>query len=174
MNGIEPPPQQQPACLILEMFAELVEAPARMIKLYKSIALHRLLVVLINSNPSVYVVGPCLRIMESCLVTSGVESFQRSFETEGGFALLARTLGSLWRKDIQSSVFRMLVGPVDEAKTLLCPPMVTCLLAALDEFFQAAGEGDEGGTRPTHGRTRSGTVTSIRSVAMSPINTSMS
>lgn len=154
------------------MVAELLQDPPRLIKLYKSIALHRLLVVFISSHTAYYVINPSLHILEHCLVTSGLDNFQRSFETEGGFALLARTLGPMWRSDIQTLIFRMLLGPSGDGKSLLCGSLSSCLLAALDFLLQAASEDEEGGGRHSHARTRSGTVTSIRSVAMSPIITS--
>lgn len=171
MISEDPPPSQKPAALILAMVAELSQSSSRLIKLHKSLALHRLLVVFISSNPAYYVVIPCLQILESCFVTPGLENFQRSFESEGGFALLARTLDPLWRSDIQALIFGIITGSEDN-KNLLCAPLVPCLFTALDSLLQAAGEGEDGGSRPSHGRTRSGTVTSFRSVAMSPIVTS--
>lgn len=151
------------------MMADLSKQPARLVKLHKSLALHRLLVIFISSNQAYYVVIPCLQILESCLVIPGLDNIQKSFETEGGFALLARTLGPMWRNDVQAMIFRMIVGSSGEINNLLCPPLVSCLLTALDSLLQSAGEGEEGGNRPTHARTRSGTVTIFRSVAMSPI-----
>ena len=156
------------------MVADLSQDPARLIKLTKSLALHRLLVVLITSNPSYYVIIPCLKILESCLVTSGIDNFLRGFETEGGFALLAKTLSSMWRSDIQALVFRIILGQPGSRSSLLCPPLVSCLMAVLDSLFQSACEGDESGSRPMHGRTRSGTPTSIRSIVLSPVITGTS
>jgi hypothetical protein len=129
-----------------------------------------LLVILISSNSAYYVIVPCLDILDRCLSTPGLESFQRNFESEGGFALLARTLGPIWRDDIQALVMKMMVG-VDGAKgtSLACPTLVSSILAALD-YLLTAGE-DEAGARPPVGRTRSGTITSIRSVTMSPMVT---
>ena len=169
----DPPPSQTPASLILSAVAELTQDRVRLVKLHKSIALHRLLVVFISSNPAYYIILPCLQILESCLITPGLENFQRSFETEGGFALLARTLGPIWRSDIQTITFRIVVGPSSDRKELLCGTLVSSLLAALDILLQAAIDGEDGGSRPVHGRTRSGTVTSARSVTMSPIVSSM-
>lgn len=167
----EPPPSQAPAALILQMIADLAGQPARLVKLNKSLALHRLLVIFISSNSAFYVIVPCLEILERCLSTPGMDSFQRSFEAEGGFALLARTLGSCWRDDIQDCVFRMMLGLQKDKRdkdkdTLACPSLVSTVLSALDFLLQSAGE-DE--TRPMVGRTQSGTVTTMRSVAMTPL-----
>jgi hypothetical protein len=54
-----------------------------------------------------------------------------------------------------------------------CPGLISCVLGALDVLLQQAGD-DESTTngRPTQARTRSGTVTSIRSIAFSPIQPS--
>lgn len=153
------------------MIAELCSNTQRLVKLNKALALHRLLVVFISSNSAYYVVVPCLEIFERCLFTPGLESFQRSFETEGGFALLARTLGPMWRSDIQDIAFRIMLGP-DEGKTILqCPSMLSTITSALETLLQGAGEVEEGASngRPGQGRTRSGTITSIRSVAMTPL-----
>ncbi|WWD18748.1 hypothetical protein CI109_103202 [Kwoniella shandongensis] len=166
----EPPPYQLPAALILGMIAQLCQSKQRLVKLNRSLALHRLLVIFLSSNSAYYVVLPCLEILELCLITTGLETFQRSFESEGGFALLAGTLAPIWRSDIQVLVIKMLMGQGREEKAgLLSPPMVACLLAALDFLLQQAGDMDDGGNRPTTGRTRSGTITSIKSIAFSPV-----
>ena len=170
---LEPPPSQAPAAYVLTMFAEVAQDATRLVKLNKAIALHRLLVVFISSNPAYYVVIPSLEMLERCLSTPGLESFQRSFETEGGFALLAQTLPGIWRDDIQNYVFRMMLGKdvSEDAKgNVRCPGLVSCALAALDVLLQQAGDDDSSSSgRPPHSRTRSGTVTSIRSIAFSPI-----
>lgn len=155
------------------MFAEVAQDAPRLIKLNKSIALHRLLVVFISSNPAYYVVVPSLEMLEQCLSTSGLEGFHRSFENEGGFALLAKTLPGIWRDDVQGYVFRMMLGkePVDDAKgTVKCPGLVSCLTGALEVLLQQASEDESSSSgRPPHTRTRSGTVTSVRSIAFSPM-----
>jgi hypothetical protein len=157
------------------MFAEVAQDAPRLVKLNKSIALHRLLVVFISSNPAYYVVVPSLEMLEQCLATPGLESFHRSFENEGGFALLAKTLPGIWRDDIQGYVFRMMLGkdPVDDGKgTVKCPGLVSCLTGALEILLQQAAEEESSSSgRPAHARTRSGTVTSTRSIALSPIVT---
>jgi hypothetical protein len=51
------------------MFAEVAQDATRLIKLNKAIALHRLLVVFISSNPAYYVVIPSLEMLEQCLST---------------------------------------------------------------------------------------------------------
>ncbi|EIW67561.1 hypothetical protein TREMEDRAFT_33244 [Tremella mesenterica DSM 1558] len=171
--SIEPLPSQQAPSLILNMMAQLLHTPQRLIKLNKSIALHRLLVVFISSNSTYYVIIPCLDILEKSMTTKGMETFQRSFESEGGFALLARTLPSIWRKDIQEYVLRMMLGPEDnrEGKNVLaCPQLLSCVMSTLEILLQVGGEEDSP-TRPMNSRTRSGTVTSLRSVRMSPIIT---
>ena len=152
------------------MIAELCAQPVRLVKLTKALALHRLLIIFMSSNSAFYVIVPCLSILERCLGTPGLDSFQRSFEAEGGFALLARTLGSCWRDDVQGHVFRMMVGDSSEkdSSTLACTQLVSTVLAALDYLLQASGEEE---SRPMPARTRSGTITSMRSVALTPINT---
>nr|XP_019045287.1 hypothetical protein I302_05676 [Kwoniella bestiolae CBS 10118]OCF24217.1 hypothetical protein I302_05676 [Kwoniella bestiolae CBS 10118] len=162
----EPPPYQVPAALILNMIASLCADKARLKKLNKSLALHRLLVIFISSNSSYFVVIPCLEILERC-TTSSSDSFQRSFENEGGFALLATTLAPIWRNDIQTVVVRMMLGEDKNTKTLQSPHMATCLLAALDHLLQQAGESDDAGYIPSlQGRRRS--VASIRSMSYLP------
>lgn len=164
----DPPPSQAPAALILDMIADVASDHHRLIKLNRSIALHRLLVIFISSNSAYYVILPCLKLLEQCLTTPGLESFQRSFEGEGGFALLARTLGPIWREDIQAAVFRMCIGPDEGKAALACPNLVAALMAAVEATLQSAGDSDDNGTRPTTPRTRSATITSIRSINMSP------
>lgn len=170
---LEPPPSQAPAAYVLTMFAEVSQDAARLVKLNKAIALHRLLVVFISSNPAYYVVVPSLEMLEQCLSTSGLENFHRAFETEGGFALLAKTLPGIWRDDIQGYIFRMMLGKEvseDGKGNVKCPGLISCILGALDMLLQQAGDDESSGSgRPPHGRTRSGTVTSIRSIAFSPI-----
>jgi hypothetical protein len=155
------------------MFAEVAQDANRLVKLNKSIALHRLLVVFISSNPAYYVVIPSLEMLEQCLATPGLEGFHRSFETEGGFALLAKTLPGIWRDDIQGYVFRMMLGKEgsDDGKSnVKCPGLVSCLTGALEVLLQQAGDDESAGSgRPPNARTRSGTVTSIRSIAFSPM-----
>ncbi|ORY31849.1 hypothetical protein BCR39DRAFT_525741 [Naematelia encephala] len=166
----EPPPSQVAAASILAMMAELCHNKVRLVKLNKSIALHRLLVIFLSSNPAYYVVLPCLDILERCLTTPGLEGFQRSFEAEGGFALMARTIGPLWRTDVQAPIFRMMMGPAKESHTLHCPNLLSSVLAALDFLLQAAGETDDTGARPSGvTRTRSGTITSVHSIGFSPL-----
>lgn len=170
---LEPPPSQAPAAYVLTMFAEVAQDAARLVKLNKAIALHRLLVVFISSNPAYYVVIPSLEMLEQCLSTPGLESFHRSFETEGGFALLAKTLPGIWRDDVQGYVFRMMLGKEiseDGKGNVKCPGLLSCVLGALDVLLQQAGDDESSGSgRPSQARTRSGTVTSIRSIAFSPI-----
>lgn len=157
------------------MIADLSHNGPRLIKLNKSLALHRLLVVFISSNPAYYVIVPSLEILEQCLSTPGLESFQRSFETEGGFALLAKTLPGIWRDDIQGHVFRMMLGGevADDGKGIVkCPGLVSTVMGALEVLLQLAGEEESASSgRPTHARTRSGTVTSVMSIALSPLVT---
>lgn len=167
----EAPPSQQAAALVLAAVAGLVEDTPRLIKLNRAIALHRLLVIFISSNPAYYVIIPCLRILKLCLTTSGLESFVRSFEAEGGFALLGRTLGPIWREDVQELVFAMLVDPEQREGPLVCSSMVPVVTAGMETLLQAAAETDDS-VRPTHGRTRSGTITSVRSMTITAINTS--
>ncbi|ADV25860.1 hypothetical protein I305_04819 [Cryptococcus gattii E566] len=163
----EPPPYQLPAALILAKLAELCHNPTRLTKLNRSVALHRLLVIFLSSNSSPYVVFPCLDLLLHCMTTPGLENFQRSFESEGGFALLARILPPVWNFEIQDIVLKMVLGDEPEKK-LLSPQMVTCLLAALDWLLQMAGDSEEGGGRPQVARTRSGTISSVRSMAAFP------
>ncbi|OCF40285.1 hypothetical protein I317_05918 [Kwoniella heveanensis CBS 569] len=173
----DPPPYQVPAALILSMIASLCADKSRIIKVNRSLALHRLLVIFLSSNSAYYVVIPCLGLLERCMTTSGLESFQRSFESEGGFALLANTLAPIWRSDIQKLVVKIMLGPEKETdkegKPLQTPAMVACLLAALDMLLQQAGEADEPGFMPSlQGRRRSSTITSLKAAAaLSPINT---
>ncbi|ORX37124.1 hypothetical protein BD324DRAFT_427167 [Kockovaella imperatae] len=160
----EPPASQAPAAQILSMIAGLTHNGPRLVKLNRSIALHRLLVIFISSNSAPYVIIPCLDILERCILTSGLESFQRSFEAEGGFALLARTLGPVWTGDIQARVLRMLTGPSSsDGKTLLCPTLISAVLSALDCLLQT---GDDP-FKPS----RRGSMSSIRSVSMTPMAT---
>lgn len=164
----EIPPSQLPASLVLRAIADLVEDNQRLIKLNRAIALHRLLVIFISSNSAYYVIIPCLQILKQCLTTPGLESFQRSFEGEGGFALLGRTLGPIWRNDIHDLVFDMLINPEQRDGPLVSSAMVPVVTAALESLLSAVGDGEEI-TRPTHGRSRSGTGTSIRNIAITPL-----
>ena len=155
------------------MLAALLHDKQRLLKLNKTLPLHRLLVILISSNAAYYVILPCLDILEYCLASNGIDGFDRAFEAEGGFVLLARTLGPIWRSDIQEIVFRMMLGPASQSHTALQQAqMLPTILSALDILLQAASDTDEG--RPSHARTRSGTVTSVRSIALSPIVTGKS
>nr|XP_019013052.1 uncharacterized protein I206_02549 [Kwoniella pini CBS 10737]OCF51833.1 hypothetical protein I206_02549 [Kwoniella pini CBS 10737] len=162
----EPPPYQIPAALTLNMISSLCADKTRLKKLNKSLALHRLLVIFISSNSSYYVVKPCLEILEHCTILSSSDSFSRSFENEGGFALLATSLAPIWTSDIQELVVRTMIGEHTkdkDIKTLQSPHMVTCLLAALDNLLQQAGDNDDAGYIPTlQGRRKS--VASIRSI----------
>jgi hypothetical protein len=164
----EIPSSQLAAALVLSSIADLVTDDQRLIKLNRAIALHRLLVIFISSNSAYYVILPCLRILKQCLITPGLESFQRCFEAEGGFALLGRTLGPIWREDIQELVFDTLVNPDQRDGSLVCSAMVPVLTAAMEMLLAAAGETEDTG-RPTHTRSRSGTVTSVRSITITPL-----
>ena len=163
LSILEPPPSQAPAAQILAMVATLCHNNQRLNKLHKSLALHRLLVIFVSSNSAPYILISSLDILEHCLKTIGLEAFQRSFEAEGGFALLARTLGLVWSKEIQSRVFIMLVGPGEnDGKSLACPPLVSTLLSALDCLLQG---GEEFSSRVS----RRGSMSSMRSVTMTPV-----
>lgn len=170
-SATEPPPYQQPAALVLSTLADLMEDQQRLIKLTRAVALHRLLVIFISSNSSYYVILPCLRILKACLSTPGLESFQRLFEDEGGFALLGRTLGPMWRRDIEDLVFECLIDPEQRDGPLTCAVMVPVLTAAIESLLSGSGDTEET-ARPTHGRTRSGTVTSVKSISITPLVTS--
>lgn len=73
----------------------------------------------------------------------------------------------MWTFEIQVIVMKMVLGDEPEKK-LLSPPMVMCLLAALDWLLQMAGDSEEGGGRPQVARTRSGTMSSVRSITAFP------
>ncbi|WRT68074.1 uncharacterized protein IL334_005049 [Kwoniella shivajii] len=163
----EPPPYQVPAALILSMVDTLCSDKSRLKKLNKSLALHRLLVIFLSSNSSYYVVIPCLELLEKCITTSGADNFQRSFESEGGFALLATTLAPIWRSDIQTMVIRIMLSEGESGK-LQSPHMATCLLTALDYLLQQAGDSEEPGFVPSfQGRRKS--MTSIRSFSFATL-----
>ncbi|ODN93441.1 hypothetical protein L198_05306 [Cryptococcus wingfieldii CBS 7118] len=166
-----PPPYQLPAALILTAVAELSQDSTRLHKLNRSVALHRLLVILLSSNISTYVVRPCLALLEQAMTTRGLETFSTSFESEGGFALLSRTLPASWDNDIQAVVTRMVLGD-DPGKKLRSPQMVGCLLSAMDWLLQAAGDSGESAERPSTIRARSGTGSSIHSLSASQIKAS--
>ena len=174
----EPSSLQSPAAQILAMVADLTKDPQRLVKLTRSLALHRLLIIFISSNGAPYVIGPCLTMIEQCLTTPGVESFQRSFEAEGGFTLLAGTLGPTWNEDIQHSVFRMMLGPQWETEkdqekgSLACQQLVSSILSALEYLLSVSGEDDT--SRPSFGRTKSGTSLAGRSTVMTPLKTGKS
>jgi hypothetical protein len=120
----EPTPAQYPAALILTMLAGLLTNAKRLTKLNKAVSLHRLLVIFLQSNPAPFVAMPCVDILALCLSTPGLDSFQRNFEAEGGFALLAKTLPPIWNPHIQETVFGMLFGPTGTAgASLACPPV---------------------------------------------------
>ncbi|WVQ73417.1 hypothetical protein IAR50_002989 [Cryptococcus sp. DSM 104548] len=168
-SGIDtPPPYQLPAALILQAIAELSQDAVRLQKLNRCVALHRLLVILLSSNMSSYVVRPCLALLEQAMTTRGLETFSKSFESEGGFALLSRTLPLSWDDDVQAAVTRTVLGD-DPIKKLRSPQMGGCLLSAMDWLLQAVGETGESGERPAAIRARSGTGSSIKSLgAVSP------
>jgi hypothetical protein len=88
---------------------------------------------------------PCVDILALCLSTPGLDSFQRNFEAEGGFALLAKTLPPIWNPHIQETVFGMLFGPTGTAgASLACPPAIGTIMAALDALLQSAAGGGGG------------------------------
>lgn len=123
------------------MLAQFLTNPKRLVKLNKALALHRLLVIFLQSNPAPYVALPCLDILAMCLSTPGIESFQRQFESEGGFALLARTLAPLWSERVQTTVFGMIFGSTGTAgSSLACIPAMAAPMAALDLLLQAECE----------------------------------
>lgn len=141
----EPTPAQYPAALILTMLADLLTNAKRLTKLNKAISLHRLLVIFLQSNPAPFVTVPCVDILSLCLSTPGLDSFQRQFEAEGGFALLAKTLAPTWNAHIQEMVFGMLFGPTGPAgASLACPPAIASVMAALDTLLQSASGGGGG------------------------------
>lgn len=163
----EAPPSRLPAALTLAMMAEISADSLRLVKLNRTVALHRLLVIFISSNSGYYVVLPCLDILHNCLSTPGLESFERSFEGEGGFALLARTLAPIWRDDIRVRVMRMIAGPDGDASSgLQCSSMVSSLFAALEALLQTATEAEPEANSPTPRRRRSSTIGSLRSLNM--------
>ncbi|GMK59712.1 hypothetical protein CspeluHIS016_0803180 [Cutaneotrichosporon spelunceum] len=139
----EPTSAQYPAVLILTMLVDILKNPKRLTKLNKAVSLHRLLVIFLQSNPAAFVVEPCTDILALCLGTPGHDSFQRHFETEGGFALLAKTLAPIWSAHIQDTVFSMLFGPTGTAgASLACPPAIASVMAALDTLLQSASGGN--------------------------------
>ncbi|KAL1405839.1 Beige protein-like 1 [Vanrija albida] len=162
----EPTAAQLPAALILQMMSELLEVPKRLAKLAKAVSLHRLLVVFLQSNPAPFVAIPCLDIIKLCLSTPGLDSFQRSFESEGGFALLARTLPPIWQDHIQETVFAIVLGKDGtQGSALACPPAIASLTTALEYLLQSANEAVDGvrGSSPSK---------TVRSPAVTPITLS--
>ncbi|BEI85638.1 hypothetical protein CcaverHIS002_0510390 [Cutaneotrichosporon cavernicola] len=138
----EPTSAQYPAALILTMLADVLKNAKRLTKLNKAISLHRLLVIFLQSNPTPFVVVPCTDILALCLSTPSHDSFQRHFEAEGGFVLLAKTLAPIWNAHIQDTVFGMLFGPTGTAgASLACPPVIASVLAALDALLHSASGG---------------------------------
>nr|ODN91829.1 hypothetical protein L203_01081 [Cryptococcus depauperatus CBS 7841] len=166
----EPPTYQLPAVLILRKISQLCHSSSRLVKLIRSIALHRLLIIFLSSNSSYYVVLPCLNLLEHCFNTSGLEHFQKSFESEGGFALLARILPPIWNSDIQNMSIRILLGN-DPMKKLHSSSMMATLLAALELLLQTAGNSEEN-RRPSTRAAMLGAVTSVKYVTTisSPID----
>lgn len=162
----EPTPSQLPAALVLKMMAEVLKGhPKRLVKLNRAISVHRLIVIFLQSNPAPFVVIPCMTILEQCLNTPGLESFQRSFESEGGFALLARTLAPLWCSEIQESVCAIIFGPSGTAAaSLACAPAIATLLAALETLLQTAS--DAGGSS---GGALSRSISSMKALAITPM-----
>lgn len=159
----QPTQSQLPASLILDMMADVLHNQKRLVKLNKSLSLHRLLVVFLQSNPAPFVAYPCLDILAHCLSTPGLESFQRSFESEGGFALLAKVLAPIWNDAVQETIFRMVFGDTGPAgASLACPPAMQSLMTALDALLQAATDTAGGGM----GNSMSRSIGSIRSLAM--------
>ena len=171
----EPPTPQLAGSLILAALADLLKDEQRLVKLNRAIALHRLLVIFISSNSAYYVVIPCLQILHLCLSTPGLESFTRSFEGEGGYALLARTLGPIWREDIQKLVWQIMVDEESDKSALSCSAMVPSVTAAIEYLLSTALESEESKSPASGlGRSRSGTITSIRSITLSALTTSKS
>jgi hypothetical protein len=137
----EPTGPQRAGAMVIQMMAEVLRSPKLLVKLNKALSLNRLLVVFLQSNPAAYVVLPCLDIVASCLSTPGLESFQRSFESEGGFTLLAKTLAPIWSASVQETVFRILFGSVGPAgAALVCPPIIPTILTAVDVLLQDPGK----------------------------------
>lgn len=148
------------------MLANILTNAKRLTKLNKAISLHRLLVIFLQSNPAPFVAIPCLDILASCLATPGLDSFQRQFEAEGGFALLAKTLAPIWNAHIQEIVFEMLFGPTGPAAaSLACPPAIASIMAALDTLLQSAS-----GVSASNDMAGSiGSIGSLKSLSFTPM-----
>jgi hypothetical protein len=175
MSLDDPPPSQYPGSLILAMVAELVNDNNRLVKLNRAIALHRILIILLSSNPAYYVVIPALDILERSMTALNMEQFSRSFEGEGGFALLASVLAPEWRADIQATIMRLMIGvPPDgkERPVLACPPLLSTVLAALDWLLQNHSQEDEFDVTPSPSRVKSSSAAPIRSISISPMTSS--
>jgi hypothetical protein len=100
---LSPPLQAQvPAAALLAAVAEILLEHSYMNKLQEALPLHRVLVIFLTSNPAGYVVDPCLRIMLESLNSNNGKSFATSFEDEGGFETLNKTVPNVWTTDIQN------------------------------------------------------------------------
>lgn len=163
--ALQPSTAQYAPSLVFSMVAEVIKTPARLIKTNKVLSLHRLLVIFLTNNPALFTIEPCLAILEACLTTTIGDSFSRHFETEGGFALLARVLPLVWTPSVQATVFGLLMGPhPEQATSLHCAPILSCLIATIERLLQLATEPDDGSSQLPTTRKRSSTVSSVRSL----------
>lgn len=138
-----PPSTQLPAAETLKVLVEILNTPSNLSKLLSVLPLHRVLIILLANNGAAYVAKPCLDILLNCLKSPGGPAFERKFDQEGGYVLLARVLALIWDLDIQDKIFGHLLGSEPTADKLPGQCLFPCLMAAFERLLQAATTNEE-------------------------------
>lgn len=97
-----PPVAHVTAAAALTSVVNLLRSPKHANKLLATLPMHRVIMILVADNPVAYIALPCLELVVICLESSVGNTFRKKFESEGGFALLAKTLSYLWNREIQA------------------------------------------------------------------------
>lgn len=138
-----PPSSQLAAAEALQVVRDVIQSPSHLTKLLSLLPLHRVLIILLSNNGSIYVAEPCLDILLICSRSSGGASFERRFDQEGGFALLARVLAQVWNGSIQKKVLDHVLGSDATSEKLPGASLFPCLIAAIEKLLQAAFTNDD-------------------------------
>ncbi|GHJ86512.1 hypothetical protein NliqN6_2914 [Naganishia liquefaciens] len=157
MLGVPPTVAQSTALMIYQILAEVLQEPRHFTKLVASLPLHKILIIILSSNPFPQTVSTTLNIVKAGINNGTSESFEKAFIAEGGYDLLARLLPVAWSIRIQDEVFAL---ATDTTETRMSQDrrkrMFSIIIATLDRLLTVTVE-ETPTSKPGFSRARSAT-----------------
>ncbi|KAJ9113849.1 hypothetical protein QFC19_000042 [Naganishia cerealis] len=157
-TGIQPSIAQATAISVYQVLAQILESSMNLTKLVTALPLHRVLIVILSSNPFAETISISLAIFKSAITHSPHEQFEKRFSAEGGYDLFARLLPANWSTKIQDNVFAVIL---DEPKAHISPAgtklIFGIIFTALERLMQIPEEETPVTPKPVFTRARSAT-----------------